>query len=448
VLQREACEIVEYQSAIIPDLSNEEAAALEALGRELRGTELIQAGETESEGESESVRAEEASVISVNRGPSDKGWRIQVRNAIGVIGVDDLQINVAPKIGKKHFNHVATRAIDPVGMRFGRGRFTLEEDQTFLPSVWGAFLTALEISLKADLHQDYEERSEDPTYIRGRLDLRRTSLNLARGVLRFPSIFDELTKDNPVNRILRAGAEKVGAGAELAAPMRQGTQRDSYLELVARSREIIYRIGDVGRLQPRDLDASTPRLAAHQLQALDLARHVLSGVGRSLTFGNVSVNCFLQPTPSLMEDGIRQILTERLGSDVSVTKRRRSAARLEFNPDLVIEVAADEVDCPRATGDVKYRLRKDDWQRDVLQQAITFAQVFVAQKAFFIDFSDSSTIATRSESIRGVEYHHITWPCSSSSAPEQSENHIVSELQRVLLLGNEALAVRDGATAP
>lgn len=430
---REACDVVENRSSLISELSNEEAMALQVLGNELRGSELSQASNDDLDEDALGQRSGQVSVINVNREPGDKGWRIQVRNAVGVIGVDDLQINVLPKIGQKHFNYVAARAVDPTNMRFGHGVFRLEADQVFLPAVWGAFLSAMEASLRADLHHDYEERDDDPCYIRGRLDVRRTGLNIARGIFRFPSSFEELTADNPVNRVLRAAAEAVGKAAEFSAPLQPGAPRSAHLDLAARSREVVYRMGDVGRLGPLDLDLPIPRLAAHQGKALELARHILSGVGRSLSVGGVAVNCFLQPTSGLMEDGIREILAARLGAGVSVVKRRRSAARLEFNPDLVVEVANDDSDHPRATGDVKYRLRREDWQRDVLQQAVTFAQVFTTKKAFFVDFSHNSNNATRSEIIREVEYHHVTWSCADSAEPEISENHVVGELQRVLL---------------
>ena len=431
--QREAQDVVEYRSTVVPELSNEEANALQTLGRELRGTELSWHSEYESDGSSDDPSAIGASVIKVSREPSDRGWRIQVRNAVGVIGVDDLQINVLPKIGQKHFNYVASKAVDPPSLRFGREVFRLEVDERFLPAVWGAFLSALETSLQSDLHHDYEERTDDPSYIRGKLDVRRTSLNISRGILRFPSAFEELAIDNPVNRILRAAAELVATASELTAPVAPGVSRDMYLELTARAREAMYRIGNVGRLCLQDMKSPVPRLAAHQSQALELAKHILTGVGRSLSVGDVAVSCFLQPTPTLMEDGIREILSDRMGVGVSVVKRRRSAAKLDFNPDLVVEVESDNDNKPRATGDVKYRLRKDDWQRDVLQQAVTFAQVFTAKKAFFIDFSDEPNMLTKSEVIHEVEYHHVTWPCAASTEPGDAEDHVVRELQRVLL---------------
>jgi len=134
-----------------------------------------------------------------------------------------------------------------------------------------------------------------------------------------------------------------------------------------------------------------------------------------------------------MEDGIREILASGLGGGVSVTKGRRTAARLDFNPDLVVAVQTDTTGKPRATGDVKYRLRKADWPRNILEQAVTFAQVFTARKAFFLDFSDDSSWKTEKETIHDVEYHHVTWPCSAATSPEDAEGHVISELQSALL---------------
>ena len=430
---REPCDVVEFQSTPVPGLTREEAGALEELGRELRSTELGVAAEDDSESDSEGSGDDRASVISVTQRPSDQCWRVQVRNAIGVIGVDDLQINVLPKIGQSHFNHVAAKAVDPPRLRFGRQAFRLEPDSWFLPAVWGAFLDATELTLRADLHHEYEEHVDDPAYIRGRLDVRRVSLNLTRGILRFPAMFDELTVDNPVNRVLRAAAEAVEVAAEVAAPKEAGAPRESYMRLVSRAREAVYRMGDVGKMRPTDLEAELPRLASHQRHAVELAKHILSGVGRSLTVGDVAVTCFLQPTPGLMEDGIREILASGLGGGVSVTKGRRTAARLDFNPDLVVAVQTDTTGKPRATGDVKYRLRRADWPRNILEQAVTFAQVFTARKAFFLDFSDGSSWKTEKETIHDVEYHHFTWPCSAAMSPEDAEGHVISELQSALL---------------
>jgi hypothetical protein len=432
VPKREAISIVEQKSTLILDLSDNEAKCLKQLGQDLRGTDLWW-GQVREEAIGEEPNSSKASVIKVGREPEDLGWRIQVGNAVGVIGVGDLQINVLPKIGENHFNYIAGMAINPSRLRFGQDNWGVAQDSAFLPAVWNAFIESLTTTLRADLHHEYVETSDDPPYVRGRLDIRRVVINLARGQMNFPAKFDELSSDNSVNRVLRAAAEYVSRAASSFVSRNGELDRGVYEALSARAAESAYQLLEAGPLRTGDLDAELPRLAVHQLRAVNLARHVLSGIGRSLQVGDTKVTCFLQPTPDLIEDGVRALLDAKLGEGISVKKKRRAAARLDFNPDLVIEVDNEPSDEPNATGDVKYRIRKEDWPRDVLLQAMGFAQVFTSSKGFFIDFSDAGEVCeTKSEKIRDVTYHHITWPTGFDVNPSESENHLITELRRVV----------------
>lgn len=436
---RNSYEIIESRNEIIEDISKAEANALEELGKELAGRGSWWGDNPDDEdlghgsNSSNPDERQKPSVIRAVQRPADNGWRVHVDRAIGVIGVNDLQIIVVPKIPQSHFNHIAEAAINTPSLRFGRESFRLKSNDSFLPSVWGAYLDALSKTLRADLHHDYEEQVDDPPHIRGRLDVRRTSINLSRGLLRFPSLFEELTVDNPVNRILKAAAEKVSSAAAQVAPREPSPQRDAYCALVTRAREMTYRMSEVGRLQPGDLETAEPRLAVHQRDALHLARHILTGIGRSLTLGDVRVTCFLVPTPNLIESGMRSILNAKMGSGVRVTKRQKSAARLRFNPDLVFEVAGDPPLNPRATGDVKYQIREQDWARTTLLQVMGFAQVFESAKSVFVDFSLSGPVAIESEHIKNVTYHHVSWPCSAGIEPASAEEQVLSDLKDVLL---------------
>jgi hypothetical protein len=438
VLHRRQCEIVENRFEHVADISKAEAKALDELGKELAAPASSWSEESDDE---ELERGSDPdneegqrrpSVIRVHQRPADTGWRIQVDRAIGVIGVNDLQINVVPKIPQAHFNHLAEIAIAPQRMRFGRESFKLQPDSSFLPSVWGAFLDALAITLRADLHHDYEERTDDPPYIRGRLDVRKTSINLSRGLLRFPAVFEDLTVDNPANRLLKAAAETVGSAAELAAPNGPSPQHDAYRNLITRAREMAYRMGDVGKLRPGDHDAVEPRLAVHQRDALQLARHILTGVGRSLTLGDVKVTCFLMTTPDLIERGVRTILDDKLAPEITVSKKPKVAARLRFQPDLVFEVAGDPPLHPRATGDVKYRIREHDWARSTLLQVMGFAQVFASPLSVFVDFSTAGAVPIETEKINDITYHHVSWPCSVDVTPEEAEQRVLSDVRRAL----------------
>ena len=426
-------EVVEQQFSVIPQLTDNQAASLKLLGQELRGSDHWW-GAPDEEDSAPDVRGIERTVIQVSRRPEDKGWRIMVNRAVGVIGVDDLQINIIPKIGSAHFSHIAALAIHPPATRLGSEIWQLDAGTHFIPAVWGSLLAALEVTLQAGLHCDYQEKYEESPFLRGRLDIRGTAVNLARGRLSFPSTFEELSPDNSINRIFRAAAEFVERSSAILISGNSKEVDRRYRELSLRARDCVHGLSAAGALRSGDIDVDISRLAAHQVAAFNLSCQVLQSVGRSLKIGNSKVSCFLQPTDGLIEDGVRSLLNERLGLGVSVTKRGRTAARLRFNPDLVVELDHVSKVGPIATGDVKYRLRKDDWPREILLQAMGFAQVFTADQAFFIDFSiEDKKYKTQTEMIHEVTYHHVTWPSGEDVLPAEAEDFVVKELQQVLL---------------
>ena len=433
---REIVYVTEQSACLIPGLSESDAIALEVLGRELRGASRSWGNDGNPIDESEDA-AISGGVIKVSRRPGDTGWKLLVNNAIGVIGVDDLQIMVMPKIPMNHFGYLAAYAIDPGWLRLGNGQFQVEEDSGFLPSVWIAFLDALSVSLKADLHHDYVEVQDDPPYIRGRLDLRRTSVNLARGKIAFPSTHEDLSVNNPINRILKAAssfvekeASRIVEGLVVDEKFRQ---RVIYRLIADRARDAAYQLMQAGELLSDDLTAEIPRLAIHQQRALELARHILSGIGRTMLVGDKKVSCYLFATPPMIESGIRNLLDSHLSDEMSVTKKTRTAAKLRFNPDLVVEPIGSTLYGVFATGDVKYRIRKEDWPRDVIEQAVVFADVFNANQGFFVDFAlTEDQPITKSELIDSKLYHRISWPAREDLTPEHSAQYILSECRKVL----------------
>ena len=433
---REIVYVTEQSACLIPGLSESDAIALEVLGRELRGATKSWRNEGGQSDESDEATVP-GGVIKVSRRPGETGWRVFVHNAIGVIGVDDLQIMVKPKIPTNHFGYLAAYAVDPAWLRLGNGQFQVEEDSGFLPSVWIAFLDALSVSLKADLHHDYVEVHDDPPYVRGRLDLRRTSVNLARGKVAFPSTHEDLSVNNPVNRILKAASSFV---AREASRIMEGLvieekfrQRVIYRLIADRARDAAYQLMQAGELSSDDLVAEIPRLAIHQQRALELARHILSGIGRTMLVGDKKVSCYLFATPPMIESGIRNLLNSHLSDGMSVTKKTRTAARLRFNPDLVVEPVGSTPYGVFATGDVKYRIRNEDWPRDIIEQAVVFADVFNANQGFFVDFAlTEDQPVTKSELIDSKMYHRISWPAGEDLDPEYSAQYVLSECRKAL----------------
>ena len=436
--------VTEFRPQVIDGLTEDEAAALCELGRQLRGAgrRQQQAKNAEVEG-SEGAELEGSddddgdevddsrSAIRVSRQPRSAGWSVTVHNAVGAVSIGDLQILVEPKIPAPHFTKLFVLATDPNAARVAAGSLNLETGNGAVPAVWLAFLDALAITLRADLHHDYVEVNDDPPYIRGRLDPRATAVNLARGRLRFPAIFDDLSVDNPVNRTLRSACLIVAeAASRVAASMSRSPDEPQYEVhrlIERRAREASYRLAQAGDLRPGDLDDATPRLAVHQLRALSIARHILSGIGRKVRVGDSEASCYLLPTPPIAESAVRNLLSAAIGSDHAVTKRGKKVAGLSFNPDLVVDVAGQHKQGTVATGDVKYRLRRENWPRATLEQAITFRQVFGSKLGFFIDFAaEHTSVSDLSVDIGGIKFHRVSWPAHDSVDPESAATHVVN----------------------
>jgi len=425
--------VTEQSACLIPQLDLADAKCLEALGRELRGIDRPGGG---SDGD-ESPEEDRRSSLKVTRSPNDDGWSLTVRNSIGVIGVGDLQIMVQPKIAEDHFVHLVALALEPDRVRLGKGTFLLDQRESYLPSVWQAFLDALTATLRSDLHHEYDEQWDAPPYIRGRLDVPRSALNLGRGRLAFPSTFEELSVDNPVNRILRAACLAVSNGAaRVLGPLSADTSpfATRYRAIHDLAVECFWRLGEAGDLRPADLEAVEPRLAVHQERALTLGRHVLGGIGRRIKVGDRIASCFLQATPPIVEAGIRNLLNIQLGSGVSVSKESRQKAEQSFIPDLVVTIDGIDEMQPKATGDVKYRIRKETWPRSVLEQAVTFAEVLQADQSFFVDFATADSDGeTKSIKINERKYHRVSWPARDDVTPHAAAQHVLNECRRLLL---------------
>jgi hypothetical protein len=366
------------------------------------------------------------------------GCEVRVVNYVGVIGTRDLQMIVEPKIGVEHFDHLQRLAADEEAFRYERGRYGLEESDGYVPTVWFAYADALRETMRADLHQDYEVRAEELPFVRGRLDPFRTSLNLQRGRLTFPVTYDELSPDNPINRVLRAAALAVARSAWRFVSDLDFRPHDPYRRLVTTMRESAYRLSEAGQLRPGDSDAPPPRLVRHQRRAYELAREVLRGSGRSLREGGRSVTSFLQRTPDVVEAAIRILLDQQLRPALRVEKLSMASAsgRLSFNPDLVIHAARRGVGLAVATADVKYTIRSSertatvDWPRSVLNQAVAFATVFGVLRAFYVDFVKGDPIRVEPETIGSARYHHVSWPLGWS--PTDAANHVAKEVAEIV----------------
>ena len=236
-------------------------------------------------------------------------WTVRVADAVGLLSIGDLQIEVRPKIPMAHLLYL-----------FGEsGRFPRVDEQMAHAmtgaSLWELvakwFLAEMEGVLRKDLMRDYQEAGGWLKVIRGRVDPVRTVLALDSGRVEALCEFEEFGANTALNRILLAGARHVAASSTLPRVDRR------------RALSIAARMDDVTSIRPGDERARTDRRTAYYGNALGLARHIIAGQGRTIGAGAHYARTFLIRTPEMVEEGIRRILQRRLGDRWRIEKRGR-----------------------------------------------------------------------------------------------------------------------------
>ena len=395
--------VTESQSAVLT-LTDDEAKALIRSGRRL-ASDSSWWGATDDE---EGPERRQRSVIRCERDSGDR-WRVRVSDAVGLVAVGDLLIEVQPKIPQAHLLYLMEKGGHIP--RLGEDRARAGDDRSLWDLVARWFLTEVERVLRRDLMRAYENHCDELKLIRGRVDPARTARSFYTGRIEFACEYDEFTIDNPLNRTLRAAARAVGG-----SPLLPWSERTRALGALAR-------MEDVGPLRSGDTRAFVGRTTAHYQNAIALAHHILRGQGRLLEAGENVAWTFLLRTPEPVEDGIRKILSDRLGHPWTVEKRGRQAvgSKMTFNPDLVFSGGL-------ATGDVKYSVTSKDWRRSDLYQAIAFATIYETNEAAIIGFTLSGGVAPPPIDVGQMTIRHIDWAAGSAVPPDQAAAKLTDDI--------------------
>ena len=345
-------------------LTEDEADQLRKLGRDLASSKNWWGSEHEDQ-------TRQRAVIRCERiGPSR--YEVRVVDAIGAVGLGDLQLLVEPKIPITHLTYILNESGQLP--RIADGRAELETDANFFVLVALWFIGACEVLLQHDLIRDYTPVTEDRPAARGRVHAIPTFKSLLHGRPAVRCSYDELTTDNPLNRVIAAASRVVIANAALPRELRK------------RARRIELRLGNVGQLTHNDLRYAPTARSIHYKDAHALAKSVIFGHGTSPSSGSKTAWTFLFRTPEPVEEGIRQILKTGLSPTWEVRKKGKALAGASprtLNPDLVF--GNDD-----AIGDVKYRLSSGKIETSHLYQLTSFAAGYRSRHGLLIDFGPDS----------------------------------------------------------
>lgn len=295
-------------------------------------------------------------------------YRVVVANAVGAIGLGEVQLIVQPKIPVAHLLYLLGESQQLP--RVAGQRSAIDDDAGFFVLVARWFLDSCEILLRHDLIRDYERVTADLPFARGRIHAAETARSVLAGRPMVRCDFDRYGEDTALNRVLRAAAQTLLATPVLPDDLRR------------RARRVHMRLDGARPVQHRDIFARPDARSRHYRDAHPLALSILSGSGVAPREGQRSAWTFLFRTPEAVEEGIREALHRHLDPRWQVRKKGRALAGTRnrtLNPDLVF---GDGL----AVGDVKYRLSNGDIGRSHLNQVTTFATGYGAERATVIAF--------------------------------------------------------------
>lgn len=352
--------------------------------------------------------AVERSVIKVDAG-GGRRYRVTFMNVVGVVQLPGRHIEVRPKIPWSHFHYLIQKS--DIAPRIGSTDVRLETGGHLLEVLACWFLAAAESLLRIGLRQDYRLFADEQTAIRGQVLACDTALELLKGRAVAMCEFEELTEDAPLNRILRAGAERLARVTDVSVRSR------------ARARQVAFRLQHVGALCSNDLRVQVDRVSRAYARVVPLALLILRGCGLSTAMGHHTGRAFLVSTPELIEDGLRAVVAEAVAG-VDVVKKRLllGSTGLSMNPDLVF---GEHI----AVGDVKYRNLSALWDRGHLYQAVAFATAFRAAHALVLGFSKTQDSRLPLPTpVGGVTVTPLAWIAHDEEAPDRSAQRLRAQL--------------------
>lgn len=396
--------LIESRSEIL-ELAPEQAEALRRTGRRLASDRTWWGADEEGE------ESSDRTVIRCRAAGAGR-YSVRVSNAVGVVSLPDLQLEVRPKIPASHFLYLLSAS--EYYPRLDEQRASLEagEDLFRLLARW--FVQSMERLLRQGLIKDYSEEKGFLSAKRGRIQTAKTASSYYRGRVGFHCEYDDFNTDTPLNRVVLAACELVVRRSELPRKLRQ------------RARAAASRMPEVGRLRAKDLRARVTRRTAHYGDALLLGQQLLRSEGRFLGRGQQSAWTFLIRTPDLIEDGLRNLLQGAFGERWKIEKRGiQPTPSVSFTPDLLINDG-------EIVGDVKHKLFTSNWNRGDLYQIVAFCTAFQAEQGFVLGFQEPEKEMPPTIQVGDVQLQAVAWPADPDLTPGEANEMLQARMQPVL----------------
>ena len=400
-------------------LSREEAAALRDLGRSFVAEESSQGREEVAEGVTEASALECVRYEEADEGTENLAYKVTVWNRVGAIQLGNRTLLIGPKIDFDHFVHISELAIGDPRTR-EREPVVLEPHQSFRDLIARWFLNAVDRLIPNHLIRDYYEQTGVLPAVRGSINPIATTRRFYQGRLDVVCRYDTFELDHALNRILKEACLRVANFGTLTEDDRR------------RAKAKANAMPEVGSFGRGDLIATPDRRAISEGYAapINLARSIIAGEGRSITEGQQLAYAFLQFTPSIIEEGIRNILKSALGETWNVSKRSYEVHPLKSaTPDVVF--SRDHL--VEIVGDIKYKVATE-WGRlhaDVYQ-SIYFATAAEVKHSLIIAFATDGRVSLPQLRVGTNTVDGIIWDASKKTTPADARHRFTEEVRTLL----------------
>lgn len=338
-------------------------------------------------------------------------YQIRAGNFVGVVVAGDVTVIIRPKINFKHFAYIAAHSFGVPSS--GAQAVQLKDENAFQVLIARWFLESARHIIPNLLISDYMEVRERVPTKRGRVHYIPTYRMWLRGQFEIEVTHEEFELNHSLNRILRKGLQLVSAMRQLSHPDRQLALR------------LLGAMPAVGEISPTDLAAGIDRRSRHYESPIQLARCLIAGRGRALEAGGRKSQTFLVETPSLIESGLRNILSDQIRECERSPRYANVHPLGPARPDLVFRSSSQT-----RVGDIKYKLF-ESWgdMRADLYQSVFFAAAYETYQSVILGFMVDRNTALGEVQVGRHSVRGILWKASEEIDPRDAAADVVEQFR-------------------
>ncbi len=275
-------------------------------------------------------------------------WVMKATAYVGTVVTGAVRVLVRPKVSNANLFHLLEAGGEALDVR--PEAFEYDRTGDLVPSFATFFARVAETALGRGVHRAYDEREEPLLALRGRIAVATQQRQLGLP-LPISCRYDEYTADVPLNRIVKAAAERLSRLRGVTS-----TTRSALASILARLEEVS---------SPQRLELRTPtvfnRLNMHYRSVERLARLVLQGSSLLDLVGDAEAGAFLINMNTVFEEFVEARLSEYLLGELQVHGQRTrwldtGHRVVQLVPDMIFRRSGP----PLYVGDTKYKLLVDE----------------------------------------------------------------------------------------